>query len=155
MKILTFNSVSHHSNDPKEGGFWNIFGKEENAGNQHFLLFPKVFLLFPKPISIFFITFFFFLFFWRYASALNLHRSKTFFLSYRVNWNFQADSKNSEWCYQYFTLSFGLKDSFTTQSPLLTALKKEIIVGKGENAGNQHFLLFLQCFLLIPKIISF
>ena len=27
-----------------------------------------------------------------------------------------------------------------TQEPL------ENIVGKGENAGNQHFLLFLQCF---------
>ena len=25
----------------------------------------------------------------------------------------------------------------------------ETIVGKGENAGNQHFLLFLQCF---PKL---
>ena len=24
--------------------------------------------------------------------------------------------------------------------------KEENIVGKGENAGNQHFLLFLQCF---------
>ena len=24
-------------------------------------------------------------------------------------------------------------------------------VGKGENAGNQHFLLFPQCFLPIPK----
>ena len=24
----------------------------------------------------------------------------------------------------------------------------ENIVGKGENAGNQHFLLFLQCFTL-------
>ena len=24
-------------------------------------------------------------------------------------------------------------------------------VGKGENAGNQHFLLFLQCFLPFPK----
>ena len=33
---------------------------------------------------------------------------------------------------------------FTTQSRLLTTLQKkacEIIVGKGENAGNQHFLL--------------
>ena len=26
----------------------------------------------------------------------------------------------------------------------------EKIVGKGENAGNQHFLLFPQCFLLFP-----
>ena len=27
----------------------------------------------------------------------------------------------------------------------------ENIVGKGENAGNKHFLLFPQCFLPIPK----
>ena len=35
--------------------------------------------------------------------------------------------------------------SFTTQSQLLMTLRKmpfENIVGKGENAGNQHFLLF-------------
>ena len=25
------------------------------------------------------------------------------------------------------------------------------IVGKGENVGNQHFLLFLQCFLLYQE----
>ena len=40
---------------------------------------------------------------------------------------------------------------FTTQSPLLTTLKKmalENTMGKGENAGNLHFLLFPQCFLL-------
>ena len=39
---------------------------------------------------------------------------------------------------------------FTTQSRLLTTPRKkpfENIVGKGENAGNQHFLLFPQCFL--------
>ena len=43
---------------------------------------------------------------------------------------------------------------FTTQSRLLTTLKKtlsKIIVEKGENAGNQHFLLFPQCFLPIQK----
>ena len=36
-----------------------------------------------------------------------------------------------------------------TQSPLLTTLKKkpfENIVGRGEDAGDQHFLLFPQCF---------
>ena len=27
----------------------------------------------------------------------------------------------------------------------------EIIAGEGENAGNQHFLLFPQCFLPIPR----
>ena len=30
----------------------------------------------------------------------------------------------------------------------------ENIVGKGENAGNWHFLLFPQCFLTFPKQIS-
>ena len=38
---------------------------------------------------------------------------------------------------------------FTTQSRLLMTLRKtpfENIVGIGENAGNQHFLLFSQCF---------
>ena len=41
--------------------------------------------------------------------------------------------------------------------PLLKTLKKtpfENIVGKGENAGNQHFLLFPKCFLPIRKRIS-
>ena len=42
----------------------------------------------------------------------------------------------------------------TTQSRLITILKKGALenpVGKGENAGNQHFLLFLQCVLLYEK----
>ena len=40
---------------------------------------------------------------------------------------------------------------FTTQSGVITTLDKkalENIVGKGENAGNQHFLHFLQGFQL-------
>ena len=51
----------------------------------------------------------------------------------------------------------GMGKLFTTQSRLFTTLKKkyfENIVGKGENAGNQHFLLFSQCFLLITKRFS-
>ena len=46
---------------------------------------------------------------------------------------------------------------FTTQSPLLmTGGQKpfENFVGKGENASNQHFLLFKQCFLSFLKQIS-
>ena len=39
--ILTFN-------DPKEEGFGKHYGKEENAGNRHFLLFPQGFLLYHK-----------------------------------------------------------------------------------------------------------
>ena len=40
---------------------------------------------------------------------------------------------------------------------LSTQLRKEAfenILGKGENAGYQHFLLFLKCFLPFPKQIS-
>ena len=50
-----------------------------------------------------------------------------------------------------------LVDTFTTQSRLLMTLKKkpfDNIVGKGENVGNQHFLLFPHCFLPIPIRIS-
>ena len=38
--------------------------------------------------------------------------------------------------------------SFTTKSLVLATLKKRFgnIVGKGENTGDQHFLLFQQCF---------
>ena len=44
---------------------------------------------------------------------------------------------------------------FVKQSLLLTTLKKrafENIVGKGENAGYQHFLLFPQFFLLYQRM---
>ena len=54
----------------------------------------------------------------------------------------------SHWFYQLFT----------TQSQLLTAVNTEHlenIVGKGENAGNQHFLLFPQCFLLSQNKFQF
>ena len=40
---------------------------------------------------------------------------------------------------------------------IITTLRKEAfenILGKGENAGNQHFLLFPKCFLTITKQIS-
>ena len=46
---------------------------------------------------------------------------------------------------------------FTKQSRHLTPLEKkafENIVGKEENAGNQHFCLFSQYFLLFPTRIS-
>ena len=46
---------------------------------------------------------------------------------------------------------------FTTQSRLLTTLRERLfenIVRKEENAGNQHFLLFPQCFLLFTKQIT-
>ena len=44
--------------------------------------------------------------------------------------------------------------SLPHSSDFLMILSKETfinIVGKEENAGNQHFLLFLQCFTTLPK----
>ena len=43
--ILTFN-------DPEKMPFENIWGKGENAGNQHFLLFPQCFLPIQKRIFV-------------------------------------------------------------------------------------------------------
>ena len=47
--------------------------------------------------------------------------------------------------------------SFTTQPRLLTTTKNkpfENTVAKRENAGNQHLLLFPQCFISFPEQIS-
>ena len=44
--------------------------------------------------------------------------------------------------------------TLSKQSLVLTTLEMnpfENFVGKGENAGNQHFLLFIQCFLLLSN----
>ena len=52
---------------------------------------------------------------------------------------------------------YSIGSLFTMQSRLLTTPREktfENIVGKGENAGNQHFLLFPQCFLSFPNQIS-
>ena len=58
--------------------------------------------------------------------------------------------KMSEIVVKHHTITY----LFTTQSRLLTTLRKEAfenILGKGENAGNQHFLLFPEMFSTIPK----
>ena len=38
----------------------------------------------------------------------------------------------------------------------MTQLKENLenFVGKGENAGNQHFLLFPQCFVTFQRLIN-
>ena len=51
------NLILYHTiptfNDLENEAFENIVRKGENAGNQHFLLFPQCFLNFSKQISIF------------------------------------------------------------------------------------------------------
>ena len=76
-------------------------GKGENAGHQHFLLFPH---FFQRPLI--------------QGYFKSLWCGKELILH------------NTILCYNNLS-----KNPFQN------------IVGKGENAGNQHFLLFPQCFL--------
>ena len=48
FKPLTLYHTIPTFNDPVEEAFENILGKEENAGKQQFLLFPKCFLPIQK-----------------------------------------------------------------------------------------------------------
>ena len=57
MFLTDFNHLPHNPDflTPLEKkAFENIVEKGENAGNQHFLLFPQCFLLFPTQISVMF-----------------------------------------------------------------------------------------------------
>ena len=51
--VLTLYHKILALNNPQGEAFESIVGKEENAGNQHFLLFQKCFLLFTSQISTF------------------------------------------------------------------------------------------------------
>ena len=53
---LVLNSLPHNPNilmTQRKKTLENIVGKGENAGNQHFLLFPQYFLSFPNQMLIF------------------------------------------------------------------------------------------------------
>ena len=51
-KYFLHNTITNF-NDPDEMPLQNIVGKEENAGDQYFFLFPQCFLLFQCQISLF------------------------------------------------------------------------------------------------------
>ena len=80
-----------------------------------------------------------------FVNALNVDRSTIL-------------SSGKECCWSLYPRKHAVFiESLTTQSGHLIPLEKkafENIVGKGENAGNQHLLLFPQCFLLFPTRIS-
>ena len=50
---LTNTALNPLSNNPKKEAFENIMGKGENAGNQHFLLFPQCFLSYQRQKLLF------------------------------------------------------------------------------------------------------
>ena len=58
----------------KKEPFENIAGKGENAGDQHFLLFPQYFLPFPKQTSIFLLHIFYCLKMLSISTSLKFYR---------------------------------------------------------------------------------
>ena len=48
--VLTLSHTIPTFYDPTKESFENILGKGENAGNQHFLLFPTILFTLPKTI---------------------------------------------------------------------------------------------------------
>ena len=52
-KVLLFTTQSHLVKTLEKEAWENTVGKEENAGNQHFLLFPQYFLPYHKEKSSF------------------------------------------------------------------------------------------------------
>ena len=104
----------------------NIVGKEENVGYQHFLLFPLCFqnLLFPEVLKV----------------RIVWYRVKPFAVECRLN--SVPDDKILGW-----TNLKVFADVKLNVAKMMNSLfdRVESIVGKGENAGDQHFLPFPQC----------
>ena len=108
--------------------------KGENAGNQHFLLLPQCFLLY-----------------YRQKTSIELHLC---FSSASI-FNF-VGSRIGDLSLNLLVLVIfsTCPQPFTTQSGLFTTLKNkpfENSVGKGENAGNQHFYPFPTMFYTHPR----
>ena len=157
----------------------NIAGKGENAGYQHFLLFPQCFQKHPVSRSLklpivwyrvperkslektegklgnganqhflYFLTIVESQLYRPLHNAFNVGKEKNKFL---------FPSQNKFQFFSHYVHSLGVSKLFTTQSRLLMTLGKkpfENIAGKGENAGNQHFLHFPHSFLPFQKQIS-
>ena len=54
LSLAAFNPFSHNHNFKQScrRTLWKtLWEKEKNAGNQHFLLFPQCFLMFPEQIK--------------------------------------------------------------------------------------------------------
>ena len=139
-KGKVFTTQFRHLRTLKKKYFENIVGKGENASNHYFLHFPNCFLVYLREISLF-------------------HLFPAVFSS--LSENFLPFSSNSKLLFAN-TFSMGLLKIchlgkgkvFTTQFRHLRTLRKKSLAnieGKGENAGNQHFLHFPHCFLLFLR----
>ena len=100
------------------GSIKNILGKGENAGNQHFLLFPNVFST---------------------ASVLSVVKNQDCAVNSLPFTKRQTLDRTK--------LKPFAEEKLNIINIIISLLHTvENTVGKGENAGYQHFLLFPQCF---------
>ena len=174
VKSELFNTQSRLLTTSRKKPFENILGKGENAGCQDFLLLPKSFQKPPSPglLKGGFVKS------WGCVVKSELFNTQSRLLTTSRKKPFENIVGKGEnagcqdflllpKCFQKppspgllkggFVKSWGCvvkSELFNTQSRLLTTSRKkpfENIVGKGENAGNQHFLLFPQRFLLYQR----
>ena len=140
--------------------FENIEGKEEIAGNEQFLLFPQCFLLnqiIVPHLSIFLTSYFHLLLKFKSPKLALIHPSNLLLMQcfFSLHWQKQDHIIELWPSWVPVCVNLYLYSSFPHNPDFLTTLTKkkplENIVGKGENAGNQHFLLFPQCFLCFQR----
>ena len=73
--------------------------------------------------------------------------TRTFSFSYILSTTLQLNSLPNDKCLDWFKLKAFADDKVTVTDKLKFVLGQiENMVGKGENAGYQHFLVFQQCF---------
>ena len=105
----------------KKKAFENVAVKGENAGNQHFLLCPQCFLLFPKQISIFQSHLFCCL---QFFFNFDLYNNLSFNLLPQEKQRLEDENLNVKNIGKLFLETF------------------ENILGKGENAGS-HKIFYM------------
>ena len=126
---------------PYNDNFWCTGGKSllKTLWGKKKMLVSKMFSILWKTTSIFWVTF-------------NLSSANAFSLGQSEILLSGNGLKTLEILQKYYNQHWILeKLSYNRSITSLTNLRKkpfENIVRKGENAGNQHFLLFPQCFLL-------
>ena len=133
--------------------FENNVGKRETARNEHFVLYPRVFFTLLEIFQPFSSNSKL-----SSATSFSLEDSLNLFFGKRLNLSMLKSCVDNKFDMVELTLPnnkffvWSKLKAFADDKTNVTYKQKfflgwmENIVGKGENAGNQHFLLFSQCF---------
>ena len=130
--LLTHSHTMTPFDVSRKEAFSKHCGKEENAGNRHFLLFPQCFLLCQRKKLSFMLHLFY---------CLQVVQGQFF-----VVWEWVNSLPNDKILDRSKFKAFAEDMINMTEKLNFVLGRVETIVEKGENAGYQHFLLFPQCF---------